>query len=78
MTESLTLRPAPPIAARGHMPFPGHRTCAKWGPGVMERQFAEGLAKHGDVLKAARAVGQNKAWGEKMLRSMCRDLGERQ
>ncbi len=20
-----------PVPARGHMPFPGHRTCARWG-----------------------------------------------
>ncbi len=77
MTESLTMRPAPPTAARGHMPFKGHRTCAKWGPGVMEQRFAEGLAKHGDVIRAARLVGQNKAWGERTLRSICRDLGVR-
>lgn len=56
-----------PTACREHMPFKGHRTCAEWGPFLVDR-FMDEVAEHADVARAAKAVGQSVMWGERMIR----------
>ena len=58
-----------------HIPFANHRTCAEWGPEHDAKQFAEELANHGNVARAARAVRQTEAWGRLQLAAMCKQLG---
>lgn len=58
----------PTRAAVGHMPFKGHRTCAEWGPTPIDK-FMDHLAEHGDVARAAAAVGKSRQWGETIVRA---------
>lgn len=66
-----------PRAAVGHMPFKGHRTCAEWGPLYEVKHFLEALAKHGNVARAARGVGQTAKWGEQQVAALARYLERR-
>lgn len=60
-----------PRPARGHMPFPGHRTCAEWGP----EAFADALAEHGSIARAARSAGMTLEEGKAEFRRICKSLG---
>lgn len=55
-----------PVGTREHMPFPGHRTCAEWGPTPIDK-FMDAVAEHGDVCRAAKLVGKSAKWGEQVL-----------
>lgn len=56
-----------PQAARGHMPFAGHRTCAEWRPASPVDLFWSSLEEHGDVARAAQAAGKSLEWGERQI-----------
>lgn len=38
--------------------------------------FAEHLSRHGDVKKAASALGKSLGWGQAALRQLRKELGE--
>jgi hypothetical protein len=38
--------------------------------------FAEHLSRHGDVQKAASALGKSRGWGQAALRAIRKELGE--
>lgn len=37
--------------------------------------FAESLSRHGDIARAAAALGKSEAWGRKQFRLICAALG---
>lgn len=65
-----------PTAARGHIPFKGHRTVAKMLDDCDSDRFFDELSTSGDVSRAAAKVGRSADWGEKKVRQVCRFYGE--
>ena len=63
----------PTRAAVGHMPFPGHRTQAE----VIIDRFFDALSDHGDVTRAASAVGRTAEWGQEQLAAVAKAMGKR-